>query len=132
MKKWVCFALILVCILSMGGCAKEPKAVTCEEVVAAYEAAGYTPFHKHPAEGYDYDCYITVEDEERDEQIFFHFFSTVEAAESYAETRQYNVLLWLFSAIYGKPSWLNTEAYQNIEIEYIGSAIYKSFDKLIG
>ncbi len=130
MRKGIVCLLLISMHLSLCACSGDVKTITCDEVVAAYEAAGYAPVHKHPSEGYDYDCYIRVEDMEKDEEIMLYFFSSAEAAESRAEERQFNVLLWLFTVIYGKPQWLHTTSYNNIEVEYVGSAIYEPFEKL--
>ena len=63
--------------------------------------------------------------------IFFYFFDTHEQANAYAKTREYNVLIWLFSAIYGDPSWLTTKVYNQIEIEYDQAYLYEPFEKLL-
>ena len=39
--------------------------------------------------------------------------------------------MWLFSAIYGDPTWLETECYRNIEIEYDDDDLYVPFEELI-
>ncbi len=129
-KRIMCILLCLSIVCAFSGCSGEQREVSCEEVTAAYEAAGYEVFHKHPAEGYAYSCYIEVENE-ADERIFFHFFDTEQEAQSYANERQYNALIWVFSVIYGDPTWVHTTSYKNIEIEYADKSLYEIFDKLI-
>ncbi len=122
--------LLLLCIL-LSGCSTVEREISCQEIVAAYEAAGYSVFHKDPSGIDGYDCYICIEDKDRGEQIYFHRFPTAIEAQSYADTREYNILLWLFSVIYGEPSWMQTLTYGCYEIEYVGNSIYDPFAELI-
>lgn len=111
---------------------KEIKEITPEEVISAYEEAGYEVWDSEedddPVLGERHTVKAT---HENGDYIFFHFFDSAENAEQYADTREYNVLIWLFSAIYGEPHWLNTETYGNIEIEYDNKDLYKPFKELI-
>lgn len=111
---------------------KEIKEITPEEVIAAYDEAGYDVWHSEedddPIEGERYTVRAT---HENGDYIFFHFFDTAKNAEAYAEKREYNLLLWLFSAIYGEPHWLKTKTYGNIEIEYADKELYEPFKELI-
>ncbi len=127
-KRIFCLFLCLFLTLSMLGCTGEQREVTCEEVEAAYEEAGYEIFHNHPCNLGNEICYIDIENA-ADEQIYFYFYETAEEAE--ADHREYNVLIWLFSVIYGDPTWVYTEVYQNILIEYTDKALYEPFAKLI-
>ena len=52
-------------------------------------------------------------------------------AEKYKEEREYSILHWALSGIYGDSSWLTTKAYRNIEIEYDNSDLYEPFKKLV-
>ncbi len=111
----------------------EIKEITPEQVTLAYEEAGYEVWcseeNGDPAEGEK--RYTVKATHENGDYIFFHFFDSVENAEAYADTREYNVFVWLFSAIYGDPSWLNIETYGNIEIEYDNKDLYEPFEELI-
>lgn len=130
MKKIIAMVLCLCLLLSMTGCGTE-KTVTCADVIAAYEAAGYSVSHRdYPEKEYGYLCMVRISEEDGD-SIEFHFHETAEEAEAEAKERQWNALLWLFSVIYSDPTWLETETYQNIEIEYDDDALYKPFDKLV-
>lgn len=127
--------ILLACVLfvSLASCKNgEIKDITPEEVALAYEEAGYDVWHSEedddPIEGQIYTVRAT---HENGDYIFFHFFDSVENAEAYADTREYNVFVWLFSVIYGDSSWLNTETYGNIEIEYDNKDLYKPFKELI-
>ena len=132
MKRIVCFFLFTALLLAVfTGCADKSRPVTCDEVIAAYEQAGYEVWHRdYPDREYGYLCEVAIEEEDGD-SIRFHFYETSEEAEAEAEQRQWNGLLWMFSVIYGEPTWLETESYRNIEIEYDDDALYKPFKKLI-
>lgn len=131
MKKYLVILLCLSLLLSMAGCGGSQRKVSCDDVIAAYEAAGYSVSHRDYAEEeYGYRCVVTIEESDGD-SIRFHFYKTAEAAEAYASQRQWNGLLWLFSVIYSDPTWLKTETYQNIEIEYDDADLYKPFKQLV-
>ncbi len=122
-------ACLLLVVLMLSGCNTVERDITCQEIIAAYEEAGYEVFHNED-EGFDYDCYIKVENEDGD-SIYFHRFATPAEAQSRAETRQYNVLIWLFSVIYGDPMWVHTTTYGCYEIEYTSEELYDPFEELI-
>ena len=132
MKKWICLLLLAATVLTaFSGCSKQEKEVSCAEVIAAYEGAGYTVFHRdYPEKEYGYACCIEIEGEDGG-HISFYFFETDREAEAYAEERQWNVVLWLYSAAMFQPTWLTTKTYGNIEIEYDDKALYKPFQQLI-
>ncbi len=127
--------ILLTCLVlsALASCKNgEIKEITPEQVVMAYEEAGYDVWYSEedddPIEGERHTVRAT---HENGDYIFFHFFDSVENAEAYADTRQYNVVIWLFSVIYGDPSWLTTETYGNIEIEYDNKDLYEPFEELI-
>ena len=133
MKKLVAMILLAAIVLSLfAGCkGKEEREISCEEVIAAYEEAGYDVHHRdYPEKEYGYLCEVTIEEEDGD-SIRFHFYETNEEAQAEAEERRWNGLLWMFSAIYGDPTWLETECYRNIEIEYDDDDLYEPFKELI-
>lgn len=133
MRKILCLLLLAAMVLSVfGGCAaKQNKEVTCRDVIAAYEEAGYEVWHRdYPEKEYGYACCIEIESEDGD-HISFNFFETKEEAEAYAEERQWNWALWLYTAAMLQPTWLTTETYGNIEIEYDDDALYKPFKTLV-
>ncbi len=130
MKKLV-IIICLICIIFCG-CSPVQREVTCDQIAAAYEEAGYQVFHKDPSGIDGYDCYIAVEDTQTGDTIYFHRFPTAAEAQSYADARGYNVLVWFFSVIYGDPSWVHTTTYGQFEIEYDAEAMYEPFSELIG
>lgn len=132
MKRILCLLLLAAVVLScFGGCAAEPdREVRCAEVVAAYEEAGYSVWHRdYPEKEYGYACCIEIESDDGD-RISFHFFETDQEAEAYAKERQWNWALWLYTAAMFQPTWLTTETYRNIEIEYDSKDLYAPFQQL--
>ncbi len=131
MRKSIIAIILCVCtVLAVTGCAQAQRAVTCEEVVAAYKDAGYEVFHNHSPQFGDMLCYVTASGD-NGAAIYIEFYKTAEEAESRASQRQYNALIWLFSVIYGDPTWVHTTTYRNIELEYTDKALYEPFAKLI-
>ena len=130
MRRFLVIFMAFALLLTFCGCSKSEKVISCGDVIAAYEEAGYEVWHSE-WENQDFTYSVQANDPKTGEYISFHFFETSEEAEVYAETRQYHVLIWIFSVIYGDPSWLTTKTYQNIEIEYDHSYLYEPFQKLI-
>ncbi len=126
-------AILCLMALLVAGCASaEPKDISCYEIAEAYKAAGYGVFHNHDA-GYENNpCCIKAYIPETEEAIFIDYYDTPEAAKEIYDQRQYNVVIWLFSVIYGDPMWVYTELYGNYEIEYTNKELYEPFEKLIG
>ncbi len=133
MKKSACFLIAMLILLSsLSGCRAEKKDIAREDVAAAYEKAGYEVFHKDTTtEDYDWECYVKAQLKGSDEYIFFYFFDSEDAAEAYADTQQWNVVLWLYSLVSAQPTWLTTKTYGNIEYEYDNSELIKPFNELI-
>lgn len=132
MKRFVCICLLVAMLLPVfSGCSKQDKEISCADVIAAYEQAGYEVWHKeYPEKEYGYICCIEIEGE-GDSHISFCFFEARAEAESYAKERKWNVVLWLYSAAMFHPTWLTTETYGNIEIEYDDQDLYKPFTTLV-
>ncbi len=126
----------MISVLAVGlvSCQGKPKTEpTCEELVRAYEDAGFTFFHSEDTDDvYDWDCYVKVWDGDENDYAFFYFFDSPEKAQARDKEREYNLLLYLFSVIYGDPSWLYTETLGSIEYEYSNSDLIKPFEELAG
>ncbi len=134
MKKIVSLILVIsVLLICLSSCVNaEVMPLTCEELIAAYEEAGYHTFHSEPADdGYEWNCYLKVWLDDEYDYAFFYFFDTEEVAEARAAERKYNILIYLFTVIYGDPTWLYTETYGCIEYEYSNSALIRPFQNLI-
>lgn len=127
----VCAILALLVLLAcLNGCQHDTQRnVTCDEVIEAYEKAGYEVFHED-TQSEAYACHVKAWDGEQ--EIYFHFFDTAEAAEQYAQSNKWNVILWLYSVAIAQPYWPNVKAYGNVEYEYADKGILEPFRELIG
>ena len=126
---------VMICFSGCNTVRTVRKEITCEDVITVYQEAGYSVFHVETAGSvadYPWVCYVRVDNVENDDYMYFHFFETHEEALAYHnETRYASVGIFLFSIIYGKPTWATFKVYNNIEIEYDHSYMYKPFRKLL-
>lgn len=124
---------LLLSTVSFSSCGKKDVTPpTCAELISAYENAGYHTFHRENTDGNDLmDCYVKVWLDDENEYAFFHFFENAEKAKEYESVREYNILIWLFSVIYGSPTWVHTKVFGNIEYEYENRDLIKPFKKLM-
>jgi hypothetical protein len=136
MKKFLAF-LLVICGVFFAGCYTDRTSnveITCEELIAAYEEAGYGVFHNETDEGEDveYNCYVRINDPNSDDYAYFHFFDSHEEALAYFEEAPYATIgVGLFSLIWGQPTWLRNKTYNQITIEYDNAELYKPFQKLL-
>ena len=136
MKKFILLIVTIFLAITLSSCDNDnmvsDKEITCEDIIQVYEGAGFEIFHKETADQeYDWECYVKCTAPDSDDYIFFYIFETNEEAVSYAEERKGNFLIYLFSWIYGEPSWLKTKSYNNIEIEYDRNELYEPFKSLM-
>ncbi len=132
------FAIFLVaCSIFFAGCYTDRTStveITCEDVIAAYEEAGYGIFHNETDKGEDaeYNCYVRVNAPDSDDYAYFHFFDSHEEALAYFEEAPYATIgVGLFSLIWGQPTLLRNKTYNQIAIEYDNAELYKPFQKLL-
>ncbi len=137
MKKLTAF-LVLVCfIFSFTACGKsELKEISCEEIIAAYEDAGYNTFHNHDDPVY-YDlnqyCYIKVTDPDDPENNYLYItrYFTEEDAEVAGEELEFHPVLWAFFGIFGERRWLHTGHYGDLTYETFDLKMIKPLKKLM-
>ena len=137
MKKIISIILLLSFALSFTACGNstEPKEISCEEIIAAYEDAGYFVTHgehKDEAESSQL-CYIKASLTEDSDSDYIYFITcfTEEQAEEAAETDKYNLAVWLYATVSGESRWLKTGTYGKIEYSYYNSKLIKPFNELI-
>ena len=127
--------LLLLCFLFTACGSQTPKEISCEEIISAYEEAGYYVTHgehKHEADGSPI-CYIKAsltEDPDSD-YVYFQTYSTEEQAEEAAKTDKYNLAVWFYATVSGESRWLKTGTYGKIEYSYYNPKLIKPFKDLI-
>ena len=132
MKQLLLFAFLLIVVSPTIAQNVKSRRVDTEDVVTLLKEAGYDIFHKETTEqDYDWECYVKCIAPDSDDYIFFYIFDTNEEAVNYADEREWNILLYFFSELFGDSSWLKTKSYNNIAIEYDQNELYVPFESLI-
>ena len=136
MKKIILIPLLLSLCFSAVACSKsETKEISCEDIISAYEDAGYYVTHgEHKDESESSQlCYIKAsltEDPDSD-YIYFIICFTEEQAKEAAKTDKYNLAVWLYATVSGESRWLKTGTYGKIEYSYYNSKLIKPFNELM-
>ena len=129
-KAW---ALLLALMFLLSGCSSNYRTdVTPEEIIAAYEAAGYSVSANTYDEKLEYGQtgYIQAEDPDGD-YIYFSIFDSEEDAKAYQKEFYHPGMMGLFSAIFGDPSWQRWEVYGNIVVQYDEPDFLTPFEELL-
>ena len=105
----------------------EPKEISCEEIIAAYEDAGYSVLyhgHENDTPYNDLGIYCSFEIREKggnaDNYVYIDRYFTAEQAEAACKEQMYHPLLWVLFAAFGETRWLHTGCY--------GDIVYSSFE----
>ena len=137
MKKLLALCLVVLCLCCLASCnnTAEPKEITCEDIIRAYEDAGYYVTHgehKDESEGSQL-CYIKANLTEDSDSDFIYFITcfTEQQAEEAREIDEYNLVIWFYATISGESRWLKTGTYGKIEYSYYNSDLIKPFNELI-
>ena len=137
MKKVFSFLLLLSLAFSLAACGSnaEPKELTCDEIVQAYEDAGYYVIHgEHKDETESSQlCYIkaSISEDSDSDYIYFVTCFTEEHAEGLAKSDEYNLGVWFYATVMGEHRWLKTGSYGNIAYSYYNSELIEPFNELI-
>ncbi len=137
MKKIMSTLLLFSLFFSFTACSNstEPKEISCEDIIKAYEDAGYYVAHGEHREETDsaYLCYIraSVIEGPYSDYIYFITCFTEEQAEEAAKTDKYNLAVWLYATVSGESRWLKTGTYGKIEYSYYNPKLIKPFNELI-
>ena len=128
-------ALLCLCCLASCNNTSEPKEITCEDIIRAYEDAGYFVTHSaHQDEGESSQlCYIKANATEasNSDYIYFTVCFTEQQAKDVRETDKYNLFIWFYATVSGESRWLKTGTYGNIAYSYYNSEFIKPFQELI-
>ena len=124
MKKLISILLIITIACSFISCGtQEVKEISCEDIIKAYEDAGYfVSYHSHSEDLEEYYCYIIIHENEdsTSDLMEITFYNTEEDAKEAAENRRYNIAIWMVAVMYGEFRWLHTG--------YYGDLTYSTFD----
>ena len=138
MNKLISILLLLALVISFASCTqKEVKEISCEELIAAYENAGYwVLYHDHEADVIYNDlgqyCAFEIRDpDNEDNYMYVHRCFSEEEAKALAKERKFNVVLWLFFGIFGEWRWLYVGSYGDIEYETFEYEMIKPLEKLV-
>ena len=127
------FVLLLTMMFLLSGCsARHRTDISREEIVSAYEAAGYSVWIEAYEEKLEHGeiGYIQANHPDGD-YIYFTIFESEEAAKAYKEEFYHPGAMGLFSVIYGDPSWPRWEVYGNIVIQYDEPNFFEPFAELL-
>ena len=137
MKNILSLLLLLSLCFSFTACGNsaEPKEIACEDIIKAYEDAGYFVAHgehKTQAESSQL-CYIKASLTEAPDSDYIYFITcfTEEQAREAEKTDKYNLAVWLYASVSGESRWLKTGTYRKIEYSYYNSGVIKPFNELI-
>ncbi len=118
MKRVISVLLLLSVTLSFFACTPyRSEEVSCEDIMAAYEAAGYTlGHHLHEDPVYTQEgifCSLLFEDPENPDKNYIHIHRhyTTSGARKATIENKYNPILWFVSALYGEGRWLKSEQF---------------------
>ena len=137
MKKAVSIFLLLSFCLSFGSCGRsEPKELSCEDIIKAYEAAGYTvQYHNHRDTETESGviCNIQIDDPNNPEENYLYIdrYSDSEKAEAAAKEGKHNIAVWFVFAISGEARWLKSEHFGEIHYHTFDRKITKPLEELM-
>ena len=130
----VAMTLLTASLFSAGCTMGAEKEITAEEIVAAYENAGFTVREGWRGDKLTYEYYgieVTLGEGEDQEFIYFHVYDTKEEAEAETEESKWNVVLWIFCLPFGEYRWLKSKTYSNVHYEYFDRDMVEPFKALI-
>ena len=131
MKRFISLSLAFM-ILTLCGCSDPRTYITAEEIIAAYQAAGYSVssgYYDEPLERGQIG-YIQADHPDGD-YIYFSIFASEGDAQAYKDEFYHPGAMGLFSWIFGDPSWQRWEVYGNIMVEYDDPDFYGVFKALL-
>ena len=118
MKRVISILLLFSLTFSFFACTPHrSEEITCEDIIAAYENAGYTmEHHLHEDPVYLEEgicCSLMFQDPEDPDKnyIYIERHNTTNGAYQAAEESEYNLVLWFISLVHGEGRWLRSEQF---------------------
>lgn len=139
MKKLIALLLLFVFFISVVSCdALAPKELSCDDIIKAYEDAGYNNVYHLHSDGdnkisSDEECYLIIHENERDDSdlVEIKIFHTEADAKKSAVFNRYHVVKWVIAVILGEGRWLKTGQYGNIEYSSYSREMLKPLRELV-
>ena len=132
MKNLKLFILVFLVIYLLAGCAGKRTDISREEIVAAYEDAGYNVWTDVYDEPLDFGEIAYVQANHSDgDYIYFSIFETPEQAKAFKKEYYHPGMMGLFSVIFGDPSWQRWEVYGCIVVQYDETEFAAPFERLL-
>lgn len=129
MKKLIC---ILLALIMLTGCSANRTDITAEEIIAAYESAGYCVSSGTYDETLDHGQTGYIQADHPDGgYIYFSIYESEAAAKAAKDELYHPGMTAFFSMIFGDPSWLRWEVHGNIIVEYDQAEFYDVFEMLL-
>lgn len=131
MKKILLFFWSFLILSMFAGCFSGGSDITQEEIVAAYEKAGYTvSFGSYEEKSPNGEIAYIQAMHSGGDYIYFAFFETEKEAQAYIKEADHPLTLWFFSTIYGDPAWIRMERCGNIVAQYEFPEFLEPFNAL--
>ena len=131
MMRRILLLMIAAFLLLMNGCASEEIQITREEVIAAYESAGYAvssgTYEDLPSSAV---AYVQADRADGD-YIHFMFFSNEEDALAYEKEMDHPVVKGFFSILFGEPIWERMKTCGCIVVTYSNPNDFTPFQTLL-
>ena len=137
MERIISLCLVFILLFSLFSCKEvEPRDISCEEIIAAYEEAGYTlRSHGHMDPTYTVDnieCSMSfAAGLDREYSIvFIDKYFTEEDAKAADEEYSFNIVLMIIFTMFGETRWLYSECYGDIHYSSLDSSMMIPMRKL--
>ena len=140
MKKLISSLLLLsLLLISLVSCSRmeSTNEISCEDIIKAYEDAGYSlGHHLHEDPAYEAEaiyCALMFEDPQdpAESQIYINRYETVADAVHAHSENKYNPILWLFFSIVGEKRWLHSGQYGEIQYNTFDAKMAKPLKELL-
>ena len=138
MKRIVSVLLLLALAVSFSACTPHrSEEFSCEDIIAAYEAAGYTlGHHLHEDPVYLEDgicCSLMFQDPQDPDKnyIYIDRYRTGRDAQKATTENKYNPILWFVSVLYGERRWLRSKQFGTLHCTTFEKKMLKPLQNVI-